>query len=88
MGDIITPTVSVEVWSLDAPLDMFNCLLELRDKGYRGSVRVDEHDTWDMEVSQLDNRAVGLKTVMGVKLVMFGDRLQAMSQEEYSAKFG
>jgi hypothetical protein len=40
MGEKITQAMSLEVWNLTTPAEMFECLEELAEQGYRGNVAV------------------------------------------------
>jgi hypothetical protein len=90
MGEKLTQTMALEVWTLTTPADMFECLADLVDQGYRGNVSVyvleagDRH--WRLEVNSDGKPSV--EGVIGQTVVLFGGLLEAMTAEVYAERFG
>jgi len=89
MGVKTTRALELEEWQLDSPAAMLECLEETAAQGYRGQVRVlhaGDALLWDLEIS-VENTNV-LTAQLGQVVVLFGGTLEAITPEEYTARFG
>jgi hypothetical protein len=89
MGEKIQQTMALEVWTLTTPADMYECLADLVDQGYRGNLAchiVDEGDRhWQLELTLDDKPSV--VGVLGQTVVLFGGVLESMTPEAFTARF-
>lgn len=93
MGNIVTQTVSYEKWPENKPVfeipgDLFDCLYDLTQSGYRGQVRVwhqDDDPVWDLELNIGNDPAIVV--LLGQVLVRFGGTLDAMTADRYAENF-
>lgn len=88
MGVKTTMALELEEWVIDSPASMFECLEDLAGQGYRGQVRVyhvNESLVWDLEINGDNIQPVN--AVAGQKVVLLGGTLEAMTPEQYAAKF-
>lgn len=89
MGEKIQQTMALEVWNLDSPAVMFECLADLVDQNYRGNIAChilkegDRH--WQLELNVDDKPSV--VAVLGQTVVLFGGVLESMTPEAYTARF-
>jgi hypothetical protein len=97
MGEKITQTMALEVWTLTSAADMFDCFKDLVGHGYRGELKSYPKDTsigpqaltvpgWFLEVNADDKPSV--TATIGQTVVLFGGVLEAMLSEAYEARFG
>lgn len=97
MGEKLTQTMALEVWTLDSPGAMFECFAELVDEGWRGEIKcyplkvetlkdVPVKPVWFLEVNADDKPSV--TATLGQTVVLMGGVLEAMTAEAYTARFG
>lgn len=94
MGEVVTQPVTWEKWPPDKPAfenqaDLFECLDELVAAGHRGQVRAyhpSEGETrWDLELGINDT---AISALLGQVVVSIGDTVEAMTVEQYTARYG
>jgi hypothetical protein len=95
MGEKITQTMALEVWTLTSAADMFECFKDLVGQGYRGELKSYPNATtvetltlpgWFLELNADDKPSV--TAVIGQTVVLFGGVLEAMLPDAYEARFG
>lgn len=94
MGEKITQTMALEVWTLTTPADMFECLEELVEHGYRGEIKCyplevgkSETPVWFLELNSGADKP-SVTAILGQTVVLFGGVLESMAAEIYAARFG
>jgi hypothetical protein len=94
MGEVVTQTVTFEKWPPDKPVfedqaDLFECLNDLVEAGHRGQVRAyhppEGEVRWDLELGIND---IAISALLGQVVVSIGDAVEAMTAEQYNARYG
>lgn len=88
--------ISLTTWTLDAPGDMWDALVDLAPDGYRGGVRVGPDQTgdavWELELSRNETTTPPTPPIvatLGNVLARVGTApVEYLTAAEYDAKYG
>lgn len=91
MGDMRVRSLEWERWVLSTPQKMCGCLVEMVNRGYRGSVTAgvngDGAPVWALEIG-LERPLSSVVANLGQVMILVGTRLEALTKEEYLDVYG